>query len=133
MELALQDNSITPSQVAYINAHGTSTPLGDIAEVKAIKTVWGEDAKRLNISSTKSMTGHLMGATGAVEAAATIMALKEGVIPPTINHVEGDDDETIGNDLNFTFNLAQKRDLTYAISNTFGFGGHNACIGFNKW
>jgi 3-oxoacyl-[acyl-carrier-protein] synthase II len=133
MELALQDASITPSQVDYINAHGTSTPLGDIAEVKAIKTVWGEDAKRLNISSTKSMTGHLMGATGAVEAAATIMALKEGVIPPTINHAEGDDDETIGNDLNFTFNLAQKRDLTYAISNTFGFGGHNACIVFKKW
>jgi 3-oxoacyl-[acyl-carrier-protein] synthase II len=109
MELALQDASITPSQVDYINAHGTSTPLGDIAEVKAIKTVWGEDAKRLNISSTKSMTGHLMGATGAVEAAATIMALKEGVIPPTINHAEGDDDETIGNDLNFTFNLALDR------------------------
>lgn len=79
------------------------------------------------------MTGHLMGATGAVEAAATIMALKEGVIPPTINHAEGDDDETIGNDLNFTFNLAQKKDLTYAISNTFGFGGHNACIVFKKW
>ena len=133
MELALQDASITPSQVDYINAHGTSTPLGDIAEVKAIRTVWGEDAKRLNISSTKSMTGHLMGATGAVEAAATIMALKEGMIPPTINHAEGDDDETIGNDLNFTFNLAQKRDLTYAISNTFGFGGHNACIVFKKW
>ena len=133
MELALQDASITPSQVDYINAHGTSTPLGDIAEVKAIRTVWGEDAQRLNISSTKSMTGHLMGATGAVEAAATIMALKEGVIPPTINHAEGDDDETIGNDLNFTFNLAQKKDLTYAISNTFGFGGHNACIVFKKW
>lgn len=133
MKLAMQDAHVTPAQIDYINAHGTSTPLGDIAEVKAIRTVWGEDAKRLNISSTKSMTGHLMGATGAVEAAATIMSLKDGIVPPTINHVEGDDDETIGNDLNFTFNFAQKRNLTYAISNTFGFGGHNACIVFKKW
>ncbi|MCQ2348279.1 MAG: beta-ketoacyl-ACP synthase II [Paludibacteraceae bacterium] len=133
MQEAMQDAGITPDQVDYINAHGTSTPLGDICELKAIQAVWGEDAYRLNISSTKSMTGHMMGATGAVEAAATIMALKEGIVPPTINHEPDDEDENIDYRLNFTFNTAQQRDLRYALSNTFGFGGQNACLLFKKW
>lgn len=130
---AMQDAGVTPDQVDYINAHGTSTPLGDICEMKAILSVWGEDAYRLNISSTKSMTGHMMGATGAVEAAATVMALKDGIVPPTINHAEDDEDENIDYRLNFTFNKAQKRDLRYALSNTFGFGGQNACLLFKKY
>ncbi|MCQ2310885.1 MAG: beta-ketoacyl-ACP synthase II [Paludibacteraceae bacterium] len=133
MQEAMHDAGITPEQVDYINTHGTSTPLGDICELKAIRSVWGEDAYRLNISSTKSMTGHMMGATGAVEAAATIMALKDGIVPPTINHEEGDEDEEIDYKLNLTFNKAQKRDLRYALSNTFGFGGQNACLLFKKW
>lgn len=130
---AINDAGITPDQVDYINTHGTSTPLGDICEIKAIQNVWGEDAYRLNISSTKSMTGHMMGATGAVEAAATILALRDGIVPPTINHEEGDEDENIDYRLNFTFNKAQKRDLRYALSNTFGFGGQNACLLFKKY
>lgn len=130
---AIEDAGITPDQVDYINTHGTSTPLGDICEVKAIQNVWGEDAYRLNISSTKSMTGHMMGATGAVEAAATVLALRDGIVPPTINHEEGDEDENIDYRLNFTFNKAQKRDLRYALSNTFGFGGQNACLLFKKY
>ena len=130
MQLAMEDAGITPAEVDYINAHGTSTPLGDIAEVRAIQRVWGEDAYRLNISSTKSMTGHMMGGAGAVEAMACVMALKEGIVPPTINHEEGDEDEQIDYRLNFTFNKAQKRNLRYALSNTFGFGGHNTCILF---
>jgi len=133
MREAMQDAGITPNQVDYINTHGTSTPLGDVCELKAIQTVWGEDAYRLNLSATKSMTGHMMGATGAVEAVATIMALKDGIVPPTINHEEGDEDEQIDYKLNFTFNQAQKRDLRYALSNTFGFGGQNACLLFKKW
>lgn len=133
MKEAMDDAHITPDMVDYINAHGTSTPLGDICELKAIQSVWGEDAYRLNISSTKSMTGHMMGATGAVEAAATVMALKDGIVPPTINHEEGDEDENIDYKLNFTFNQAQKRELRYALSNTFGFGGQNACLLFKKW
>jgi len=133
MREAMQDAGITPDQVDYINTHGTSTPLGDVCELKAIQTVWGEDAYRLNLSATKSMTGHMMGATGAVEAVATIMALKDGIVPPTINHEEGDEDEQIDYKLNFTFNQAQKRDLRYALSNTFGFGGQNACLLFKKW
>ncbi len=132
MKLALEDAMITPAEVDYINAHGTSTPLGDIAEVKAIERVWGSDAERLNISSTKSMTGHMVGAAGAAEALFTVMAIYEGVVPPTINHDEGDDDENINPRLNFTFNAAQKRDLRYAITNAFGFGGHNSCIVFKK-
>lgn len=130
---AIKDAGITPDQVDYINTHGTSTPLGDICEIKAIQNVWGEDAYRLNISSTKSMTGHMMGATGAVEAAATVLALRDGIVPPTINHEEGDEDENIDYRLNFTFNKAQKRDLRYALSNTFGFGGQNACLLFKKY
>lgn len=133
MREAMDDAHITPDMVDYINTHGTSTPLGDICELKAIQTVWGEDAYRLNISATKSMTGHMMGATGAVEAAATVMALKDGIVPPTINHEEGDEDENIDYKLNFTFNQAQKRELRYALSNTFGFGGQNACLLFKKW
>jgi len=133
MREAMQDAGITPDEIDYINTHGTSTPLGDVCELKAIHTVWGDDAYRLNLSATKSMTGHMMGATGAVEAVATIMALKDGVVPPTINHEEGDDDEQIDYKLNFTFNKAQKRDLRYALSNTFGFGGQNACLLFKKW
>lgn len=133
MKEAMDDAHITPDMVDYINAHGTSTPLGDICELKAIQSVWGEDAYRLNISSTKSMTGHMMGATGAVEAAATVMALKDGIVPPTINHEDGDEDENIDYKLNFTFNQAQKRELRYALSNTFGFGGQNACLLFKKW
>jgi len=133
MQEAMADAGITPDQVDYVNAHGTSTPIGDVCELKAIQTVWGEDAYRLNISSTKSMTGHMMGATGAVEAVATVMALKDGIVPPTINHEDGDEDEQIDYKLNFTFNKAQKRDLRYAISNTFGFGGQNASLLFKKW
>lgn len=133
MTEAINDAGITPDQVDYINTHGTSTPLGDICEIKAIQNVWGEDAYRLNISSTKSMTGHMMGATGAVEAAATVLALRDGIVPPTINHEEGDEDENIDYRLNFTFNKAQKRDLRYALSNTFGFGGQNACLLFKKY
>jgi len=133
MREAMHDAGITPDQVDYINTHGTSTPLGDVCELRAILSVWGEDAYRLNLSATKSMTGHMMGATGAVEAVATVMALKDGIVPPTINHEDGDEDEQIDYKLNFTFNQAQKRDLRYALSNTFGFGGQNACVLFKKW
>ncbi len=128
MQGALSDNGIDPTEVDYINVHGTSTPLGDVAETKAIKEVFGEHAYKLNISSTKSMTGHLLGAAGAVEAMACIMAIKDGVVPPTINHFE--DDPELDNALNLTFNEAQKRDVKVALSNTFGFGGHNASVVF---
>ncbi len=130
---ALEDAEIEPEKVDYINVHGTSTPVGDISEVKAIKEVFGQHAYKLNISSTKSMTGHLLGAAGAVEAIASILAIKNGIIPPTINHEEGDNDENIDYDLNFTFNKAQKREVNVALSNTFGFGGHNACVIFKKY
>lgn len=133
MQLAMEDAGITPADVDYINTHGTSTPLGDIAEIKAIQHVWGEDAYRLNISSTKSMTGHLLGGTAAIEAVATILALRDGIVPPTINHEDGDEDEQIDYRLNFTFNHAQKRELRYALTNTFGFGGHNVCLAFKKY
>ena len=113
--------------------HGTSTPVGDISEAKAIKEVFGQHAFELNISSTKSMTGHLLGAAGAVEAIASILAIKNGIVPPTINHEEGDNDENIDYDLNLTFNKAQKREVNVALSNTFGFGGHNACVIFKKY
>ena len=132
MSRAMEDAGVKPSDIDYINAHGTSTPLGDIAEVKAIKTVWGEDAKRLNISSTKSMTGHLLGATGAVEAIASILAVKNDIVPPTINFT-GEEDENMDYNLNFTFNKAQKRVVNAALSNTFGFGGHNASIIVKKY
>ncbi|MEE1254465.1 MAG: beta-ketoacyl-ACP synthase II [Paludibacteraceae bacterium] len=133
MRMAIQDAHISPDAIDYINTHGTSTPLGDIAEVKAIKAVFGEHVYHMNLSSTKSMTGHMIGGTGAVEAIASIMALKEGIIPPTINHAEDDVDEEIDNRINFTFNKAQKRNIHYALSNTFGFGGHNATLIFKKW
>ena len=130
---ALEDAEMSANDVDYINVHGTSTPVGDISEAKAIKEVFGEHAYQLNISSTKSMTGHLLGAAGAVESIASILAIKNGIIPPTINHEEGDNDENIDYDLNFTFNKAQKRDINVALSNTFGFGGHNACVIFKKY
>ncbi len=133
MNLALEDAGIKPEDVDYINVHGTSTPLGDVAELNAIKRVFKEHAYKLNISSTKSMTGHLLGAAGAVEAMATILAVKNDIVPPTINHEEGDNDEEIDYNLNFTFNKAQKREVRAAISNTFGFGGHNACVVFKKY
>ncbi|MGM9837946.1 MAG: beta-ketoacyl-ACP synthase II [Paludibacteraceae bacterium] len=133
MQQALKDAGIRPEDVDYINTHGTSTPLGDVAELRAIQAVFGEHAYKLNIDSTKSMTGHLLGATGAVEAMACVLALKNGVVPPTINHAPDDEDPDIDYRLNFTFDKAQYRDLHYAISNTFGFGGHNACLVFKKW
>ena len=133
MRNALEDAELEPEAVDYINVHGTSTPVGDISEVKAIKEVFGDHAYKLNISSTKSMTGHLLGAAGAVESIASILAIKNGIIPPTINHVEGDNDENIDYTLNFTFNKAQNREVNVALSNTFGFGGHNACAIFKKY
>lgn len=133
MQNALEDAGLRPEDIDYINVHGTSTHVGDISEAKAIKDVFGEAAYKLNISSTKSMTGHLLGAAGAVEAMATVMAVNSDTVPPTINHEEGDDDEEIDYGLNFTFNKAQKRNVRAAISNTFGFGGHNACVVFKKY
>uniref|UniRef100_UPI00263A1A7D beta-ketoacyl-[acyl-carrier-protein] synthase family protein n=1 Tax=uncultured Lutibacter sp. TaxID=437739 RepID=UPI00263A1A7D len=126
----LKDAGLKPEDVDAINMHGTSTPLGDIAESKAIVEVFGEHAYKLNINSTKSMTGHLLGAAGAVEAIASILAIKHGIVPPTINHFT--DDDQIDSKLNFTFNKAQKRDVKIAMSNTFGFGGHNACVLLKK-
>ncbi|MDR0348551.1 MAG: beta-ketoacyl-ACP synthase II [Tannerella sp.] len=133
MRNALEDAEMTPDQIDYINVHGTSTPVGDISEVKAIKDVFGEYAYQLNISSTKSMTGHLLGAAGAVETAASVLAVVNDIIPPTINHAEGDDDPEIDYNLNFTFNKAQKRVVRAALSNTFGFGGHNASVIVKKF
>ena len=133
MENALNDAGLKPEDIDYINVHGTSTHVGDISEVKAIKDVFGEAAYKLNISSTKSMTGHLLGAAGAVEAMACVLAIKNGILPPTINHEEGDEDPEIDYNLNFTFNKAQKREVRAALSNTFGFGGHNACVIFKKY
>lgn len=131
MEQALEEANIKPEDVDYINVHGTSTPLGDIAETKAIKHVFGEHAYQLNISSTKSMTGHLLGAAGAIEAIACIKAIENNIVPPTINHTT--DDPAIDNKLNFTFNKAQERNITYALSNTFGFGGHNTSVVFKSY
>ncbi len=133
MQNALDDAGMKPEDIDYINVHGTSTPVGDLSEVKAIKEVFGEAAYKLNISSTKSMTGHLLGAAGAVEAMATVLAVQNDIIPPTINHDEDDKDEGIDYNLNFTFNKAQKRTVRAALSNTFGFGGHNACVIFKKY
>lgn len=132
MKCAIEEAGLKIEDVDYINVHGTSTYAGDIAEVKAILSLFGEHAYKLNISSTKSMTGHLLGAAGAIEAVLTVLALKNNLVPPTINHEEGDNDEAIDYNLNFTFNRAQKREINVAISNTFGFGGHNACIAFKK-
>jgi len=133
MRNALQDANMQASEIDYINVHGTSTPVGDPSEVKAIKDVFGEDAKKLNISSTKSMTGHMLGAAGAVEAMACILSVQNDIVPPTINHAEGDDDPEIDYNLNYTFNQAQKRTVRAALSNTFGFGGHNACVIVKKY
>lgn len=132
MQNALDDAGLKPEDVDYINVHGTSTPVGDVSEVKAIKEVFKEHAYKLNISSTKSMTGHLLGAAGAIEALACVMAIYEGVIPPTINHAEEDQDPEIDYNLNFTFNHKQERPIRVALSNTFGFGGHNASIILKK-
>jgi 3-oxoacyl-[acyl-carrier-protein] synthase II len=130
MKWALEDSGLNPEDVDYINVHGTSTPLGDIAEPKAIKNVFGQHAYDLSISATKSMTGHLLGAAGAVEAIACILAIRDGIIPPTINHFT--DDPEIDPKLDFTFNVAKERKIKIALSNTFGFGGHNASIIFKK-
>jgi len=130
MQNCLKDANLKPEDVDAINMHGTSTPLGDIAESKAVKAVFGEHAYNININSTKSMTGHLLGAAGAIEAIASIMAIKHGIVPPTINHQTPD--ENIDPKLNFTFGKAQKRTVNIALSNTFGFGGHNACVVFGK-
>jgi 3-oxoacyl-[acyl-carrier-protein] synthase II len=133
MERALRDAEMKAEEIDYINVHGTSTPVGDPSEAKAIKEVFGEHAYKLNISSTKSMTGHLLGAAGAIEALFTIKAIEESIVPPTINFHEGDEDPEIDYKLNFTFNKAQKRAINVALSNTFGFGGHNASVIFKKY
>ncbi len=132
MRNALEDAGMTPEQVDYINVHGTSTPVGDVSEMKAIKDVFGEHAYKLNISSTKSMTGHLLGAAGAIEALITVLAVKNDIVPPTINHADDDKDPEIDYNLNFTFNKKQERHIGVALSNTFGFGGHNASVIFKK-
>ncbi|MCH1406687.1 MAG: beta-ketoacyl-ACP synthase II [Schleiferiaceae bacterium] len=130
MANAIEDAGLKPEDIDYVNVHGTSTPLGDVAETKAIQKVFGEHAYNLNISSTKSMTGHLLGAAGAVEAMASIMAIYTGMVPPTINHFT--EDENLDPKLNFTFHSAQEREVRAALSNTFGFGGHNASVLFKK-
>jgi len=131
MKLAIEEAGIPLTDVDYINVHGTSTPLGDVAETKAIKALFGDHAYSLNISSTKSMTGHLLGAAGVIESIACVMAVKEGIIPPTINHFTND--PNIDSKLNLTFNKSQKRTVNYALTNTFGFGGHNASVLFKKY
>ena len=131
MRATLADAEMGASEIDYVNVHGTSTPLGDVAEVKAIQKVFGEHAYNLNISSTKSMTGHLLGAAGAIESIACILAVKNNIAPPTINHFT--DDPNLDTKLNFTFNKAQKRTINAAITNTFGFGGHNASVIFKKY
>jgi 3-oxoacyl-[acyl-carrier-protein] synthase II len=130
MKNCLENSGIKPQDVDHINTHGTSTPLGDVAELKAISEVFGNHAKNININSTKSMTGHLLGAAGAIESIASILAMQNGIIPPTINHANID--ENINSELNLTLNTPQKREVKIAMSNTFGFGGHNACVAFKK-
>lgn len=130
MKNCLENSGLKPEDVDHINTHGTSTPLGDVAELKAISHVFGDHAKNININSTKSMTGHLLGAAGAIEAIAAILTISHGIVPPTINHTTVD--ENINPALNLTLNKAQKRDVKVAMSNTFGFGGHNACVAFKK-
>ena len=132
MQLAINEAGIALEQVDYINTHGTSTPIGDVAEVKAIQDVFGEHAYHISLTSSKSMTGHILGGTGAVEAIISILSMQHGVVTPTINHEEGDEDPNIDYKLNFTFNQAQQRDIHYAMSNNFGFGGHNACLLFKR-
>ena len=133
MENALEDAGMKPEEIDYINVHGTSTLVGDISEAKAIQAVFGKHAYELNISSTKSMTGHLLGAAGALEAMISVLVVQNDIIPPTINHEDDDKDPEIDYNLNFTFNKAQKRTVRAALSNTFGFGGHNACVIFKKY
>ena len=133
MEEALKDAEMQPEDIDYINVHDTSTPVGDISEAKAIKALFGDWAYKLNISSTKSMTGHLLGAAGALEAMVCVKSVEEDIVPPTINHEEGDEDPEIDYNMNFTFNKAEKRNVRAALSNTFGFGGHNACVIFKKY
>ncbi len=133
MENALEDAGMKPEDIDYINVHGTSTPVGDISEVKAIQALFGDHAKELNISSTKSMTGHMLGAAGAIEAMFSVLSVENDIVPPTINHEEGDEDPNIDYTLNYTFNQPQKRTVRAALSNTFGFGGHNACAIFKKY
>lgn len=132
MKLATHEAGITIEQVDYINTHGTSTPIGDLAEVKAIQALFGEHAYNINLTSSKSMIGHTLGATGAIEAIISVLSMKHNIVTPTINHEEGDEDPYIDNKLNFTFNQAQHREIHYAMSNNFGFGGHNACLLFKK-
>jgi 3-oxoacyl-[acyl-carrier-protein] synthase II len=131
MKNCLRNAEMKPEDIDAINTHGTSTPLGDVAELKAISKVFGDHAKTININSTKSMTGHLLGAAGAVEAISAILSMKHGIVPPTINHEHKD--ENIDPELNLTLNKAQKRDVKVVMSNTFGFGGHNACVLFKKF
>ena len=133
MRNALEDANMKPEDIDYINVHGTSTPVGDVSEIKAIMEVFGKHAYDLNISSTKSMTGHLLGATGALEAMFSVKSVMDDVVPPTINHEEGDEDENIDYNLNFTFNKAQNREVRAALSNSFGFGGHNATVIVKKY
>jgi len=133
MQRALKDAGLKPEDIDYINVHGTATPVGDVSEAKAIKDVFGDHAYELNISSTKSMTGHLLGAAGAVEGIVAVLSVVNDIVPPTINHEEGDDDPEIDYNLNFTFNKAQKRTVNAALSNTFGFGGHNASVIVKKF
>ena len=133
MKAALEDAEMKPEDIDYINVHGTSTPVGDISEVKAITKLFGQHAYELNISSTKSMTGHLLGAAGAVAALICCLSVQNDIVPPTINHEDDDRDENIDYNLNFTFNKAQKRTVRAALSNTFGVGGHNACCIVKKY
>lgn len=132
MKLAIKQAGIKPEQVDYINTHGTSTPIGDVAEINAIQQVFGEHAYAMSLTSSKSMTGHILGGTGAVEAIISILSMKNSIVTPTINHAPEDEDPAIDYKLNFTFNHAQKREIRYALSNNFGFGGHNACLLFKK-
>jgi 3-oxoacyl-[acyl-carrier-protein] synthase II len=133
MQNALEDAGLKPEDIDYINMHGTSTPLGDIVECKAIKSVFGDHSYKMNISATKSMTGHLLGAAGAIEAIICVLSIVNDIVPPTINHQDDDMDENIDYNMNFTFNKAQERVVNTALSNTFGFGGHNACIILKKY
>ena len=128
---ALDDANMKPEEVDYVNVHGTSTPLGDVGEVKAIEAVFGDHAKKINISSTKSMTGHLLGAAGAIESIASVLSIQNNMVPPTINHFT--DDDSFDPELNFTFNKAQEKTVKVALSNTFGFGGHNASVIFKRF
>ena len=132
MQMAIKEAGISFRQVDYINTHGTSTPIGDLAEVKAIQALFGEHAYNINLTSSKSMTGHILGATGAVEAIISVLSMKHSMVTPTINHEKGDEDPNIDYKLTFTFNKAQARNIQYAMSNNFGFGGHNACLIFKK-